>query len=468
MEALSDVQWSGEWFAGVDLKDERRNQRLRYSAERMLTHPGGTLPEKLPNPADLDGFYRLVNCEDVTAERILAPVVARTHEKMLASSGVVLIVHDTTVLDFSGLESIEDLGPIGDGHGRGLLAHNSLAMTAQREVLGLVGQILHTRRLVPRGETKVQRRTASGRESRLWTQGCQALPIAPPDRVWVDVVDRGGDITEFLAFEQGAQRQYVARSQHNRRVQASSREGDEFRARLHDFVRSQTPQEETPRRTLVIPARAGQPKRTVELAVAWCPLTLIPPRQPRGDHDATPLPVWAVRVWEPAPPAQAETIEWILLTNVPVHEGDQAWERVDWYSCRWVIEEYHKGLKTGCGVEKLQFTRRASLEPAIAVLSVLAVKLLQIRDASRSETTHLQPATDYVPTLWVTVLSVWRHNQPRLNWTVAEFMLALARLGGHQNRRHDHPPGWLVLWRGWTKLQAMLVGAMVYAKCGET
>ncbi|MBN2292587.1 MAG: hypothetical protein JXM70_09190 [Pirellulales bacterium] len=34
--------------------------------------------------------------------------------------------------------------------------------------------------------------------------------------------------------------------------------------------------------------------------------------------------------------------------------------------------------------------------------------------------------------------------------------MALARLGSHQNRKHDHAPGWIVLWRGWTKLQSML------------
>lgn len=48
---------------------------------------------------------------------------------------------------------------------------------------------------------------------------------------------------------------------------------------------------------------------------------------------------------------------------------------------------------------------------------------------------------------------------PRLDWTLYDFYYALARRGGHQNRKHDHPPGWLVLWRGWTYLQAMPTGA---------
>jgi hypothetical protein len=39
-----------------------------------------------------------------------------------------------------------------------------------------------------------------------------------------------------------------------------------------------------------------------------------------------------------------------------------------------------------------------------------------------------------------------------------DFYYALAWLGGHQNRTSDKRPGWLVLWRGWIKLQAIVQG----------
>jgi hypothetical protein len=467
MDARVVARMADEWFGSVALGDERRNRRLRFSVERMMEHPGGTLPDKLRDPAALDGFYRLMNCEEVTPERILDPVLARTHEKMLNHPGVVLTVHDTTELDYSGLHSIDDLGQIGNGNGRGLLAHNSLAVTPQRQVLGLAGQRLHRRRHVPAGETKAQSKNLEDRESRLWKDACERLPLLPEGRCWVDVCDRGADLTEFLAFEQRAGRRYVVRSKHNRRVEVVQSDGQVLLTKLHDFVRTQTPGSTT-RRTVSVPAQAGLAARQAELAVAWCSLTILPPRQARGDHDQTPLGVGVVRVWEPNPPAGSKPVEWILLINVPVdHEAD-AWERVDWYSCRWIIEEYHKAMKTGCGVENLQFTRTSSLEPAIAVLSVVALQLLELRDASRREETQSQPATKFVPRLWVLVLSSWRHKRPRPNWTVKEFLFALARLGGHQNRRHDHPPGWLVLWRGWTNLQAMVAGAAAYSRCAET
>ena len=58
----------------------------------------------------------------------------------------------------------------------------------------------------------------------------------------------------------------------------------------------------------------------------------------------------------------------------------------------------------------------------------------------------------------VEVLSGWRYKQRRM-LSVKEFFLALARLGGHQNRRKDLQPGWVVLWRGWQALQLMVQGA---------
>lgn len=256
MEARVVARMAEEWFGSVALGDVRRNRRLRFSVERIMEHPGGTLPDKLRDPAALDGFYRLMNCEEVTPERILDPVLARTQEKMLNHPGVVLILHDTTELDYSGLHSIDDLGQIGNGNGRGLLAHNSLAVTPQRQVLGLAGQLLHRRRHVPAGETKAQSKNSEDRESRLWKDACERLPLVPEGRCWVDVCDRGADLTEFLAFEQRAGRRYVVRSKHNRRVEVVQSDGQVLLTKLHDFVRSQTPGS-TMRRTVSVPAHAG-------------------------------------------------------------------------------------------------------------------------------------------------------------------------------------------------------------------
>lgn len=147
-------------------------------------------------------------------------------------------------------------------------------------------------------------------------------------------------------------------------------------------------------------------------------------------------------------PAGRQAVEWFLLSNVAVESTSDAWERVDWYCVRWVIEEYHKAQKTGCTIEDPQFTTVEALEPTIALLSVIAITLLNLRDMSRSKQMQDLPATEVVNQEEMEILCGHYHKKRRL-LTVREFFLLLARLGGHQNRKKDHPPGWLVLWRGW-------------------
>ena len=49
-----------------------------------------------------------------------------------------------------------------------------------------------------------------------------------------------------------------------------------------------------------------------------------------------------------------------------------------------------------------------------------------------------------------------RYKKPREELSVHEFYMAVARLGGHMNRKADGFPGWLTLWRGWERLAAMI------------
>ena len=164
------------------------------------------------------------------------------------------------------------------------------------------------------------------------------------------------------------------------------------------------------------------------------------------------------------PPADVDPLEWILLTDLSAEDLEEADRTVRWYARRPIIEELHKGMKTGCGVETLQFTTEAALQPAIALLSVVAVFLLSLRDAGRDPERANRPAIQFVPGWYVEVLSAWRHGESRMDWTVREFYLALGRLGGHQNRKGDGPPGWLVLWRGWDTLHAMLAGVAAMSR----
>jgi hypothetical protein len=433
------------------------------TGDALLRHPGGTLPAKLPR-AELLGFYDFANNPKVSHATALATHRQRTRERMQQCTGVVLIIHDTTEADFSGLD-VPDLGQIGNGYHRGLLVHNVLAVDyAHREALGLVGQILQTRRTVKKPESLTASREHPLRESRLWPRGVELVGRPPEGALWVNLMDRGGDSFESLDRQQRLGQSYLVRSRINRNVQVRDALGRPLRRKLHTWARKLAT---LGQRTLQVAGNEAQQAREAIVRVAAGPVQLQVPHVKYGEHGNEPLDAWVIHVKEQNPPPEQEPLEWIILSNVPTETREQAWERVDWYACRPIIEEYHKAQKTGCGIELPQFTTRHALEVAIAMLSVVAVQLLRLRDLSRRADAQHRPATEVMDAQYVEVLSLWRYREAR-DLSVKEFLYALARLGGHLGRRQDRLPGWLVLWRGWSELQRLVEGARLVKekRCG--
>lgn len=462
----TDVALGQAIFGDAQLGDRRRTARLVKTFDLMQRHPGGTLPDKLTSPADLRAFYRLCDADDVTHEAIIAAARQHTLMRIAESPGPVLLLHDATELDYGSLTTLaDDLGQIGNGNHLGYICQNVLAVAADTgDVLGLVDQLLHCRDEVPKNETLAEHRERETRESLLWLRGTEHLPA---DQKLIDVSDQGSDTFEFLEHQAHSGRRFVVRAYKVRKVYPGHRVvGKRFY--LKDYAHRLP---EMGRFTMDVQAQPGRKvRKEAEFTVAGGPVLVCPPHAKYGNHGNTPLPLYLVQITEIAPPPGEKAIAWTLLTNEPVLGLEDAWRVGSWYELRWIVEEYHKAQKTGCQIEDMQFTTTARLQPAIALLSVVALTLLNLRDASRRKDATTRRATTILAPDYVKVLSVWRYRKLREDLTVHEFFYALARLGGHQNRKSDRRPGWLVLWRGWTKLQAMLDGydAAQRIKCGKT
>lgn len=460
-DPLSETTWGQENFGAAELGDKRRTRALVELADGILAQPRGSLPDKFSDPNALTRCYRLMNTPEVTHRAVLEPHRQLTLEKIRRHDGVVLLVSDVTELDYSGKRSLRDeLGQLSCSALRGYLCLNVLAIDpTDRSVFGLAGQSLHLRPFVPKGETPKEKRARKSRESRLWPQAVAAVPTPPADALWIDVIDAAADTFEFEDFEDLRGRKFVVRSAQDRRIivghEPRSLRRQDKSPLLLGYARG-LPALAT--RVLQVPARNGRAAREAMVSVGHAAVQLRPPCDKRGEYRDAPVKAWVVRVWEAEPPEGCEAVEWVLLTNVGVAGVLQAWQVADWYGCRWVVEELHKCQKTGCSIEAPQFTTTQALQPTIALLSVVAVALLNLRDKSRDEQTKGRPATEVIGQEYVEVLSVWRYGEVR-SLTVEQFYLALARLGGHLNRKSDHPPGWIVLWRGWMKLQRIVQGA---------
>ena len=121
--------------------------------------------------------------------------------------------------------------------------------------------------------------------------------------------------------------------------------------------------------------------------------------------------MWVVHVMEVDAPQGVEPIEWILLTSLPVESFEDAWLVIGYYEKRWLIEEWHKALKTGCRLEHRQLKTASRLEALTGLLSVVSVRLLQLKSAAR--TMPDRPAREMVPLRWIAMLQAARKQEGR-------------------------------------------------------
>jgi Transposase DDE domain len=300
----------------------------------------------------------------------------------------------------------------------------------------------------PDGEQRKPRLKREERETDVWIRQVHAIGTPTAGSVWVHVGDRGADMFPFFQACQATQTHFLVRAAQNRRVQESEEEITYSLLRARSWPSQAS-------RPFEVPARHGRKGRSTQLQLSFGQLTLLPPRhEPRASKE--PLTVWVIRVWEEQAPDGEEPLEWVLLTSVPTTTLEQAWERVDWYRCRWSVEDYHHCLKSGCRIEDRQLQSVDGLMRLLGLLSPLAVRLLQVRAYAREAPER--PASEVLEPLMLAVLAE-RCGQAPTSMTLGTFWTEVARLGGYLARSHDGPPGWRTIWKGWLLLQTLLEGA---------
>ncbi len=169
---------------------------------------------------------------------------------------------------------------------------------------------------------------------------------------------------------------------------------------------------------------------------------------------------FVVRAWEPDPPVGAERVEWILITSVPVNTLSDAKRIVGWYTCRWLCEDYHQCLKTGCRIEDTQLDDASDIQRLLGLKIPIAVRLLQLRQLVRVSSDQL--AQKLVDPLLVKI-AAHVQNRDAASMTMTDFWINVAKTGGYQGRRSDGSPGWRTLWAGWCYITDLATGARLFA-----
>jgi hypothetical protein len=449
--------WAQEQFGDCQLGDRRRTRRAVLAAARFAAHPSGSTPQQAENWSDLKAIYRLLNEGDVTFHRLAEPHWRLTRAR---ASGHYLLLGDTTTIS-CGRGSVPGLGII-EGRTTGYQLHSGLMVAAHSgEVIGLAGQTIHHRRPVPAGE-KPRDRAKRKRESEIWGEVIDLIGPAPQGVHYTHVFDRGADNFEVYCHlvQQGCD--WVLRIAQLTRTLIA---GEGRRGSVSQLL-SELPV--AGEYVVSVPDNKQQVGRTALVEVRFASVQVPPPRESTPfvqQCGLASVPISLVEVREVHPPSGVKPLRWVLSTSHSVTSLADALTVIGYYEKRPLIEEFHKALKTGCSIETRQYASAQPLEALTALLSVVAVRLLQLRSAARTQPDR--PAGEVVPPRWIAMLSSVRKGQHKIIRTVRDFYRGLAGLGGFLGRKHDGEPGWITLWRGFEKLHLYLQGAEVMKRCGE-
>jgi Transposase DNA-binding/Transposase Tn5 dimerisation domain len=436
----------------ADLGDTRLNHRLRLLVDAFTAQPTAAIPQACAGMVDL--AYRFFDNPNVHAEDIRAAHYADTVARWPTQDEPVLLASDTTWVDYSRHPHARDLGYQQHLGQQGLFLHSTLACTVAGLPLGLLDQIVWVRDPAQFGKRADRNRKGTAdKESQRWLDALAAcIARRPAGRRILFLADREGDLYDLFAWPRPAGVDLLIRGDGRRRLHGESRLLQEV---LADAAVWATGQVEVPRKD-------GRPGRTaaVELRVQKVRLA-VPSSGLRGSRRG-PVEVTAVLVREPNPPAGVEPVQWLLLTTLEVADAATAWQVVGYYTRRWRVEQYHFTLKSGCVVERLQLETRARLERALAVYTVVAVRLLRLSYLARVCPQQSCEA-EFRRLEWQVLLrqvqrqfgvAVELERSPGLG----EVVYWVARLGGYVGRGKKARPGVKVLWCGLRRLHDLVAG----------
>src|SRR3982751_1780577 len=465
------ASWVEQELDGSTFKDERLGRRLRKLLVQLADAVGAPIPLACQDWARTKDGYRFLANEAVSEAEIFAGHFHSTRSRVTAADGLILVLQDTTEFSYQRARP-ERIGTIttapsrreADGQLRmhtvcGLLMHASLAVTTEGLPLGLA--IKFWTRAKFKGTNALKRRINPTRvpietkESIRWLENMRPSTalLGDPARLG-HVGDRENDIYEFFCAAQAAGTHFLVRACVDRlagdgRHTIADEMGEVAVQGLH---RVEVAGED---------GKAGQ--TSVELRYRR-----IHVRPPIGKQKRYPaLDLTVIHAQERGRPEGRAAIGWKLITDLPVHSPEQAIEKLGWYGRRWQIELFHKILKSGCRAEQARLRTAERLVNLLALFCILSWRLFWLTMVNRAapEASPRLALTEGEMCLLDRMAGRPSNRSPPT--TPSNYLTQIARLGGYLARASDPPPGNTVMWRGWSRLMEIKLGAaIVGATCG--
>lgn len=442
------MEWILEETSLTDFGDKRLKKRLSNVLDALGNKPTPSIPTACKGWHETKAAYRFLSNERVTFERILLGHQEATM-KRIEQESTVLLIQDTTELDYTSHPSKKEMGFLNYKDRTGLYLHPTIAVTPSRLCLGVVRTDTICRETLRHRDRSHKQRPIEEKETYCWLQSyraAQGIAEQCENTCIVSIADREGDIYELLLEGQPtdsshSQAHWIIRANQNRSL--LSKDGQRSGLKLREQLKQSTKLGEV---SFELPGREGGKARTVTQQIKARRVTLRPP--PRQGKPLPPVQVNVVLCEEMNVPDNEKAIEWYLLTSLPINTLSATLKIVEWYLCRWQIEVYFRILKSGCRVEELQLQTKKRLLGCLALYMIVAWRVLFITMIERSNPEETCEIVFEEPEWKSVYMVIHKKPPPKEPPTLKVMIRLLAELGGFLNRKQDGNPGPQTIWIG--------------------
>jgi hypothetical protein len=429
-------------FPVLDLGDIRRNERFVSIINNISSQPGSSIPRQNESWYDTKATYELFRNKAVCVED-LQNAIASYGSSHVHGLNRVLVAHDFCQISYNDRQA-EGLGYLAHKDGRGIITYNSLAISETGVPLSLLYQQCFTRPVEDLGKTKLRKVTAyKDKESYHWYKGITSVNEQLGSAVQkIHIADREADIYElfFCAYETNTD--LLIRAKHNRKLNDGSALWDAVSAR-----------EATVTMELAIPDETGKRRLSVMVEVRYHQVEILRPQCSSNQYESVCMSAVELKQVSDVQDWQKGLLHWKLLTTLNIDDAAGALQCVQWYCYRWLIERFHYVLKSGTKIEELQLHKASSLQKAIHVYSIAAMRIMLMVYQSR-QTPDVSCEVVLTKAQWaVLYMLIHKTNTlPDQPPTLGQAVRWIGRLGGHLGRKSDGPPGLKTVWLGYQRI----------------
>ena len=428
---------------------------------------------------ELVGMCRFINNPQVKLDQLMQSNIENCANHIVESSNY-LVIQDSSYLSFSsnsGKLRVQDsdLGPVGRNNksGVGFILHPSLVVDSSNGFpVGLSDIKMWNRQFgqKTRKERNYQSLPIEEKESYKWIEGMERSNwVKDKCCTATHVMDSEGDIYDVLCHPLSSNERLLIRSCSNRYL-FNHPKG----TKLSDYLSS------LPlicSFQLDIKATKDRKKRKGKFGLKFTTVKI-----KRSKNNPVELPEYIevnvvhVKEYAESVPDGENPIEWVLYTTHPVENIEQAFQIVEWYTMRWIIEMLFSSLKTrGLDIESSQLETGIGLKKLTAMSLQVSLQLLQLtkdRDDKCKQKASLIFSPQDVEFLKALILTLEGKTQKQKNsfesGSLAWAAWCIARLGGWKGYKSESPPGVRTFNRGLIKFWDAFEGWNIANNCGFT